>query len=165
MVHSAGYNQVILINIFKFAMASQVSNDAFRIIFPRYAELLTGNSATPNESVEQFLRQELPRKVEMVRSMESCFGAFLTHFTNIILKRPQHAQLMHSLILKANEKVEKYFQALALTAHKLGSAELRDRLPGADPQALRKDFRTRLESLSDLLREKYFGGVGIGREC
>lgn len=86
-------------------MASQVSNDAFRVIFPRYAELLSENSMPPNESIEQFLREELPRKVEMVRNMESCFNAFLTHFTNLILKRPQHSHLIHSLILKANDKI------------------------------------------------------------
>jgi hypothetical protein len=44
-------------------MASQVSNDAFKVIFPRYAELLSENMVPPNESIEQFLRDELPRKV------------------------------------------------------------------------------------------------------
>ena len=50
-------------------MALQVSNDAFGIIFPRYKELLAEQSTTPNESIELFLRDELPRKVEMVRNM------------------------------------------------------------------------------------------------
>jgi hypothetical protein len=86
-------------------MASQVSNDAFKIIFPRYAELLSEQSVPPNESIEHFLRDELPRKVDMVRNMEGCFNAFLSHFTNVILKRPQHAHLIHSLILKANDKI------------------------------------------------------------
>ena len=119
-------------------MASQVSNDAFKIIFPRYTELLSENTLPPNESIEQFLRDELPRKVEMVRSMESSFNAFLTHFTNLILKRPQHAHLIHSLVLKANDKIDKYFQTLSLTIHKLDSNEIRSRIPSADPQTLRK---------------------------
>lgn len=88
----------------------------------------------------------------MVRSMESCFNAFLTHFTNIILKRPQHSHLIHSLLLKANDKIEKYFQSLSLTAHKLDTNTIKNRIPGADPQELRKDFRAKLESMGELLK-------------
>jgi hypothetical protein len=103
-------------------MASQVSNDAFRVIFPQYQQLLSEEAVPPNPSIEAFLREELPRKVELVRNMEASFNAFLTHFTNIILKRPPHAHLIHALILKANDKIEKYFQTLSLAAHKMDSA-------------------------------------------
>ena len=74
----------------------------------------------------------------MVRNMESCFNAFLTHFTNIVLKRPQHTHLLHSLVLKANDKIEKYFQTLSLNVHKMDVNEIRNKIPGADPQLLRK---------------------------
>lgn len=37
-------------------MTTQVSNDAFRVIFPRYADLLKENPVPHNESIEQFLR-------------------------------------------------------------------------------------------------------------
>jgi hypothetical protein len=50
-------------------MSSQVSHDAFRTIFPKYAELLSESSLPGNESIETFLREELPRKVELVRNM------------------------------------------------------------------------------------------------
>jgi hypothetical protein len=101
----------------------------------------------------------------MVRNMESCFNAFLTHFTNIILKRPQHAHLIHSLILKANDKVDKYFQTLSLKVHKLDGNDIKSRIPGADPQLLRKEFKEKLESMGDLLKEKYFSGGNLAREC
>jgi hypothetical protein len=97
--------------------------------------------------------------------MESCFNAFLTHFTNIILKRPQHAHLIHSLILKANDKVDKYFQTLSLKVHKLDGNDIKSRIPGADPQLLRKEFKEKLESMGDLLKEKYFSGGNLAREC
>lgn len=50
-------------------MASQVSNDAFRAIFPQYEQLLSEETVPANPSVELFLREELPRKVELVRNM------------------------------------------------------------------------------------------------
>lgn len=37
-------------------------------------------------------------------------------------------------------------------AHKLDNNALKERIPGADPQNLRKDFRARLESIGDLLK-------------
>ena len=37
----------------------------------------------------------------MVRKMEITFAAFLTQYTNLILKRPQQNNLIHSLLLKA----------------------------------------------------------------
>lgn len=88
----------------------------------------------------------------MVRNMESCFNAFLAHFTNIILKRPQHAHLIHSLILKANDKIENFFQSLNMTAHKIDSSQLRDRLPSVDPQVMRKEFRAKLDGIGSLLK-------------
>lgn len=144
-------------------MTSKVSNDAFQAIFPRYAELLSQQSLPANESIEVFLREELPRKVEMVRGMESCFNSFLTHFTNLILKRPQHAHLLHALSLKANDKIEKYFQSLSLAAHKLDNNSLKDFLPSSDPQALRKEFRAKLESIGNLLKDKYYNGGSLSR--
>lgn len=100
-------------------MSSQISHDAFRTIFPKYSELLSESSLPGNESIETFLREELPRKVELVRNMESSFNAFLTHFTTTILKRPQHSHLLHSLVLKASDKIEKYFHQLSLITHKI----------------------------------------------
>jgi hypothetical protein len=96
--------------------------------------------------------------------MESSFNAFLTHFTTAILKRPQHAHLLHSLVLKANDKVEKYFQQLSLLAHKADPSSLKERLARVDLQLLRREFRGRLEGVQSLLREKYFAGV-VDREC
>lgn len=136
----------------------------FRSIFPRYADLLSERTAVGSESIEVFLREELPRKVEMVRNMEGCFNAFLTHFTNVLLKRPTHSNLLHSLTLRAADKTEKYFHSLALAIHKLEGSNLRERVPALDLQQLRRDFRSRLDGLQELLREKYFGG-GVEREC
>lgn len=45
-----------------------------------------------------------------------------------------------------------------MDAHKI-----RDRMPSADPQVLRKEFRMKLESASSLLKEKYFTGGGLNR--
>lgn len=134
------------------SMSSQVSHDAFRTIFPKYSELLSESTLPGNESIESFLREELPRKVELVRNMESSFNAFLTHFTTAILKRPQHAHLLHSLTLKASDKVEKYFQQLSLLAHKTDPSQLRDRMPQVDLQQLKREFRGRLEGIQSLLR-------------
>ena len=44
-------------------MASQVSVDTFKTIFPRYSELLEEDNLSRNEPIESFLREELPRKV------------------------------------------------------------------------------------------------------
>lgn len=126
-------------------MSSQVSQDAFRSIFPKYCDLLAEGPALGNESIETFLREELPRKVELVRSMEGSFNAFLTHFTTAILKRPQHSHLLHSLTLKAADKVEKYFQQLSLLVQRNDPNHLRDRLAQVDLQQLRRQFKGRLE--------------------
>lgn len=146
-------------------MSSQVSHDAFRAIFPKYAELLSEGSLPGNESIETFLREELPRKVELVRNMEASFNAFLTHFTTAILKRPQHSHLIHSLILKASDKIEKYFHHLSLVTHKIDQADLKERLSVIDVQHLKREFRAKMESVQGLLREKYFGGGFMEREC
>jgi hypothetical protein len=144
-------------------MSSQVVNDAFRTLFPKYAELLTESSLPANESIETFLREELPRKVELVRNMESSFNAFLTHFTNAIVKRPQHSHLIHSLILKASDKIDKYFHTLSLVVHKTTPNELRERITGLDLHGIKRSFRQKLESINDLLREKYFGSGYLER--
>lgn len=96
--------------------------------------------------------------------MEGCFNAFLTHFTTAILKRPQHSHLIHSLTLKAADKVEKYFQQLSLLVQRGDPTQLRDRLAQVDLQQLRRQFKGRLESVQSLLKEKYFAGVPE-REC
>lgn len=95
--------------------------------------------------------------------MESAFNAFLTHFTTAILKRPQHSHLIHSLILKASDKVEKYFSQLSILTHKLDPSDLRDRLSRVDVQVLKRDFRSKLENIQDLLREKYLSGGYLER--
>jgi hypothetical protein len=146
-------------------MSSQVSHDAFRSIFPKYAELLSEGALPSNDSIETFLREELPRKVELVRNMESSFNAFLTHFTTVILKRPQHAHLLHSLTLKVADKLEKYFHHLTLLTHKADHLQLRERLSRIDLQQLKREFRQKLEATQQLLKEKYFAGAVMEREC
>jgi len=38
-------------------MSSQVASDVFKIIFPKYADLLAENALPSNESIEIFLRE------------------------------------------------------------------------------------------------------------
>ena len=51
--------------------------------------------------------------------MELSFTTFLTQYTNLILKRPQQSNLIHSLLLKSTERTDKYFQSLELKVNKL----------------------------------------------
>lgn len=78
------------------------SRNAFKAVFPRYEELLNRGDLHQSEEIENFVREELPGKVEVVRKMEMTFTSFLNQYTNLILKRPQQPNLIHSLMNKAN---------------------------------------------------------------
>ena len=62
----------------------------------------------------------------MVRGMESAFGVLLSQYTNLILKRPQHANILQSLSMKVNDKIEKYFHNISNIAAKLDNHELKN---------------------------------------
>jgi len=90
--------------------------------------------------------------------MESSFNAFLTHFGNIILKRPQLSNLVHILALKATDKVEKYFQTLLASVRQMDAMQAQSYLGELNLQQLRIKFREKLSGLQDLLQTKYFSG-------
>ena len=70
------------------------------------------------------MREELPAKVEIVRKMEITFTAFLSQYANLILKRPQSVNLIHSLTNKANERLDSVFQSIDMETHKMDKSSL-----------------------------------------
>lgn len=77
------------------------SNNTFKTIFPKYVDLVKDEQFQTNDRIEIFIRNELPLQVEIVRKMESTFNSFLNQYTNLIVKRPQMANLSYSLASRA----------------------------------------------------------------
>lgn len=74
----------------------------------------------------------------------------------MILKRPQKNSLVQSLLLKASEKTEKYFNSLAVKIDKIDKHALKGDLSYLNFQDIRINFREKLASMQELLSEKYF---------
>ncbi len=93
-------------------------NSPFRILFPRYADLAVEREFTTNENIESFIRNELPLHVDNIRKMEATFNSFLNQYTNLIVKRPQMANLSYSLASRATELLEKHMKDYELKNQK-----------------------------------------------
>ena len=96
--------------------------------------------------------------------MEITFTAFLSQYTNLILKRPQQANLIHSLMNRVGERLDQVFKSLDLQTHKLDKHSLADSLDFINFPQIRARFRTRLEGMNDLIKEKYLNAHGLDRE-
>ena len=100
------------------------------------------------------MREDLPAKVEIVRKMEITFTAFLNQYTNLILKRPQQANLIHSLINKANERLDQVFKNLDLQTNKMDKFTLADNFDYLNFPEIRTRFREKLSGMEEIIREK-----------
>lgn len=79
--------------------------------------------------------------------MEVTFTAFINQYTNLIIKRPQQANLIHSLINKANERLDQVFKAIDLQANKMDKYTLAGSLDMMNFPEIRTRFRERLASM------------------
>lgn len=83
------------------------SNNTFKTLFPKYVDLIRDEEFQTNDKIELFIRDQLPLQVEVVRKMEATFNSFLNQYTNLIVKRPQMANLSYSLATRATELIDK----------------------------------------------------------
>lgn len=96
----------------------------FTVLFPKYIDLVRPSKFETNQSIEHFIQNELPLKVEMVKKLETTFSSFLAQYSSLIVKRPQVASLSYSLANKATELLDKTFKDCEMACQKSGKEQI-----------------------------------------